>query len=285
MPRVLTQLLSTPLAVLGGTSAMTHELVMSDRLLRMPLPLSRRVGFVQLRGGAGASSTAAYVASLLARRRSGMVLGVNASTGTSSMLWHAGLPSTAQHYPSERRSGARSTSDARDGLPITASGLYALDLQSIAVTRGSASPATWAEHLDPITRFYDVVATDWGVRPWQVDLGQVAAASHVVCLVARADRFALEEAAAVIPALLAHPDAPRVVVALVDLGRTADRSADLVRRAIGVPVISIPHDRARSSARPIRSQALGAATRIAYTRLATALLGSGTGSTATGVDS
>src|SRR5215207_8161182 len=69
--------------LLGGVSAVTHELRTSDALLRSPL--------VQLRGGSGASATAGYVASMLARRRAGMVLAVNASAGQANLLWHAGL--------------------------------------------------------------------------------------------------------------------------------------------------------------------------------------------------
>ena len=75
----------------SSVSAITDELTTSDALLRSPLALSRRIGFVQLRGGCGASATAGYVASLLARRRSGMVLAVNASAGEANLLWHAGL--------------------------------------------------------------------------------------------------------------------------------------------------------------------------------------------------
>lgn len=81
--------------LLGSVSSMAHELTTSDVLLRSPLALSRRIGFVQLRGGSGASATAGYVAGMLARRRTGMVLGVNASAGETNMLWQAGLTRSA----------------------------------------------------------------------------------------------------------------------------------------------------------------------------------------------
>ena len=81
--------------LLGSVSGITHELTTSDTLLRSPLALSRRIGFVQLRGGSGASSTAGYVASMLARRRTGMVLAVNASAGETNLLWQAGLTRSA----------------------------------------------------------------------------------------------------------------------------------------------------------------------------------------------
>ncbi len=82
-------------ALAGSVSAIADELTASDALLRSPLALSRRIGFVQLHGGSGASATAGYVASMLAHRRTGMVLGVNASAGEANMLWHAGLTRSA----------------------------------------------------------------------------------------------------------------------------------------------------------------------------------------------
>lgn len=295
-------------ALLGSASGMTHELITSDTLLRSPLALSRRIGFVQLRGGSGASATAGYVASMLARRRTGMVLAVNASAGNANLLWHAGLTRPAARNAhriaprraeeegaddafrsasddevggSQARSAARearnalsrthpaSAADARAGLPVTGTGLIALDL---ARDHLATSAGTWFEQVTPIARFYDLVITDWGVRHRQVDLRQVARASHVVCLVTRADRYPAEEAAALIPALSEVEDQPRVVLALVDVGRTAERTPQLLRDQLQVPVLTIPYDPLRAAAGPVSSRRLPTRTRLAYTRLCTALM-------------
>ena len=257
--------------LLGSASGITHELTASDALLRSPLALSRRIGFVQLRGGSGASSTAGYVASMLARRRTGMVLAVNASAGETNLLWQAGLTRSAARESRNvhRRAHPASAADARAGLPVTGTGLIALDLarDHLAVSAG-----TWFEQVTPIARFYDLVITDWGVRHRQVDLRQVARASHVVCLVARADRYPAEEAAALIPALSEVEDQPRVVLALVDVGRTAERTPQLLRSQLQVPLLTIPHDPLRAAARPVGSRWLPTRTRLAYTRLCTALM-------------
>ena len=257
--------------LLGSASGITHELTASDALLRSPLALSRRIGFVQLRGGSGASSTAGYVASMLARRRTGMVLAVNASAGETNLLWQAGLTRSAARESRNvhRRAHPASAADARAGLPVTGTGLIALDLarEHLAVSAG-----TWFEQVTPIARFYDLVITDWGVRHRQVDLRQVARASHVVCLVARADRYPAEEAAALIPALSEVEDQPRVVLALVDVGRTAERTPQLLRSQLQVPLLTIPHDPLRAAARPVGSRWLPTRTRLAYTRLCTALM-------------
>jgi MinD-like ATPase involved in chromosome partitioning or flagellar assembly len=257
--------------LIGSISAISHELITSDALLRSPLALSRRIGFVQLRGGSGASSTAGYVASMLARRRTGMVLGVNASAGEANMLWQAGLTrSVAGGARSEhRRSHPASAADARAGLPVSGTGLLGLDL---ARDHLAASAGTWFEQVTPIARFYDLVITDWGVRHRQVDLRQVARASHVVCLVARADRYPAEEAAALVAALAEVEDQPSVVLVLVDVGRTAERTPQLLGRQLPVPVSSIPYDPRRAQARPVASRNLPSSSRLAYTRLCTALM-------------
>jgi MinD-like ATPase involved in chromosome partitioning or flagellar assembly len=262
-------------ALLGSVSAMTHELTTSDALLRSPLALSRRIGFVQLRGGSGASSTAGYVASMLARRRTGMVLGVNASAGEANLLWQAGLTRSAARGVTDgprnehRRGHPGNAADARAGLAMTGTGLIALDL---ARDQLAASAGTWFEQVTPIARFYDLVITDWGVRHRKVDLRQVARASHVVCLVARADRYPAEEAAALVPALSEVEDQPRVVLALVDMGRTAWRTPQLLQDQLQVPVCTIPYDPARGVMRPVGSRQLPVRTRLAYTRLCTALM-------------
>jgi MinD-like ATPase involved in chromosome partitioning or flagellar assembly len=257
--------------LIGSVSAISHELITSDALLRSPLALSRRIGFVQLRGGSGASSTAGYVASMLAHRRTGMVLGVNASAGEANMLWQAGLTrSVAGGARSEhRRSHPASAADARAGLPVSGTGLLGLDL---ARDHLAASAGTWFEQVTPIARFYDLVITDWGVRHRQVDLRQVARASHVVCLVARADRYPAEEAAALVAALAEVEDQPSVVLVLVDVGRTAERTPQLLGGQLPVPVSSIPYDPRRAQARPVASRNLPSSSRLAYTRLCTALM-------------
>jgi MinD-like ATPase involved in chromosome partitioning or flagellar assembly len=257
--------------LIGSVSAISHELITSDALLRSPLALSRRIGFVQLRGGSGASSTAAYVASMLARRRTGMVLGVNVSAGEANMLWQAGLTrSVAGGERNEhRRSHPVSAADARAGLPVSGTGLLGLDL---ARDHLAASAGTWFEQVTPIARFCDLVITDWGVRHRQVDLRQVARASHVVCLVARADRYPAEEAAALVAALAEVEDQPSVVLVLVDVGRTAERTPQLLRGQLPVPVLSIPYDPRRAQARPVASRNLPSSSRLAYTRLCTALM-------------
>ncbi|MET0590292.1 MAG: hypothetical protein ABWZ77_03865 [Naasia sp.] len=263
---------SAPLTVIGSVTDRVAELTALDAVIRTPLPLSRRVGFVSLRGGSGTSTTAGYVANLLARRRSGPVLGVDASAGPAGMLWHSGLSSTAELRPSGRRRTARRFADSVDGLPRTPSGLWSLRLAPAGSVSAPASSASWWDSCSPISRFFDLVVTDWGVRDARVDLAEAVAASHVVCVVARADRHTAEQAGAIVDAVREQENAPEVLIALVDVGGTAGASAPVVAEATGAPVLTVPYDAARSAARPVPATALGTRTRVEYARLAAAVM-------------
>jgi hypothetical protein len=167
------------------------------------------------------------------------------------------------------RAHPSSAADARAGLPVSGTGLIALDL---ARDQHVASAGTWFEQVTPIARFYDLVITDWGIRHWQADLRQVARASHVVCLVARADRYPAEEAAALVPALSEVENQPRLVLVLVDVGRTAGRTPQLLQDQLEVPMRTIPYDPSRAVTQPVASRQLPVRTRLAYIRLCTALM-------------
>jgi MinD-like ATPase involved in chromosome partitioning or flagellar assembly len=268
MPRVGALLSSASLALLGSTSARMRDLSIADDAITMPLPLSRRIGFVQQQGGTGASAVAAAVASTFATRRQGLVLGVNASAGVRSIAWQVGAAGPTP--PSERRQRARTSTDATDGLAVAATGLRVLDLAAETLVVPPAR--SWYDSVTPISRFFDLVCTDWGQRPWNVDLGDVATSSHVVCLVARSDRQSAEDAAALIPAIAGAANSPAVVLALVDVGGTGATSVHWLRDALGVPVVLVPHDPARASGFPVPSATLATRTRLAYSELAGVLV-------------
>jgi hypothetical protein len=267
---------SLPFSMLTSTAHTARTITESDAALRQPLATSRRVGFVQLHGGNGLSTTAAAVASVLASRRSGRVLGVDAASGPLGFSWHAGTsdPSApiASTAPNERRLRARDGADAVTGLPLAASGLFTL---RVGAGGAPASTAEWAAEVSPIARFFDLVCTDWGVRPWQSDLAEIAGSSHVVCLIARAERRAAEEAVAMIAALQGQESGPRVVLALVDVAdgrrRDAGRVLETVAGHAGVPVLGVPYDAARAAGRSARSHSRLAAARLAGTIVSNAL--------------
>lgn len=273
MSRIASALRSLPLAVLGSASARLHDLTQADARIRMPLTLNRRIGVVQVAGGVGASVVAASIASIFAHRRTGLVLGVNASAGSHNMLWHAGVGSgdavvgqAAPATPSETR-------HATAGLGVAPSGLIGLELRDPSQPTTPAASRTWFDLINPRSRFFDLVITDWGVRGWQIDLSQVAVASHVICVVTRSERHAIEEAAAIVPALLGRADAPRIVFVIVDVGGGARLTPRLgILPHLGVPIMHVPYDAAAGGATPVASEDLSTAARIAHAILAGTIL-------------
>lgn len=271
MSRLTAGLRSLPLALVGSASARLHDLTAADAAVRAPLTLNRRIGVVQAAGGSGASTVAANLASIIAHRRSGLVLAANASAGTHNVLWHAGVPVSDAGRPVGRvlQTAPRSAAEATAQLPISPAGLMGLDLRHPAHPTTPAPSRTWFDHINPVSRFFDLVVTDWGVRGWQVDLSQVALASHVMCVVSRSERHAVEQAAAIIPALRGLDDGPGIVFVIVNVsGSRNSAHTTPLTRTLGVPVIRIPHDPAAGAASPVASVHTTAHSRIGHAVLA-----------------
>lgn len=273
MSRIGAQAQATLRTLVRSTST-AAELTEADARLRTPMALSRRVSFLAVTGGSGTSATAASVASLLAARRTGMVLAVDAGGGPSGLGWQLEVESGAGKPMSDpaataRRQTARSAADARSGLSDTPTGLHLLDLAEPGTA--AASVTEWRRSVSPIARFFDLVVTEWGVRHWQGDLTEVAATSHLVAVVARAERHAATAAASVVPLLQDVSPAPRVVLVLVDVARTSERAFGW-RERLGVPVHQIGFDRQRAAGSPQDSSSLTARTRRELIGLATTVL-------------
>jgi MinD-like ATPase involved in chromosome partitioning or flagellar assembly len=200
--------------VFGSATADGRALLDCDAAVRAPLPLCRRIGFVHLAAGSGGSTTAAQAATVLARRRTGMVLAVDASPSPRGLL--ALLGAAGGRSDPAVRSGATTAAGARAGLGRAPGGCYALDLRP-------APADAWSAAVGPIARFFDVIVTDWGLRHPAYDLEPVLSSSHAVCLVVRADDTAVAAATGLLHALRGRPATPPVVVALVAGDRGARR--------------------------------------------------------------
>jgi MinD-like ATPase involved in chromosome partitioning or flagellar assembly len=257
-------------ALLGGAADRQEDLEAADRAIRAPLALSRRIGFVQLAGGVGASTTVAAVAALVAARRGTPVLAVDAAAGPRSLTWHLGVE-PARHIPRDpARLRPRTQEEALAGLPRTATGVAALDVHEaddIAVTE-----AMWAAQVAPLARFCAVVCTDWGLRGAGADLGGAAAASSVLCIVSRADRTAVERAVSAASSIRHLPHRPDVVVAVVDVGRSGAALPGSFATAADVPLVRVPFEPARRAAGPVPGSACSGATRAALIRLSAAVM-------------
>lgn len=243
------------------------ELGRLDEQVRRPLALSTRVGFVATTGGAGCSTAAGLSASVLARRRSSRVLAVNASGSSRSLLWHAGLISSATSTPEEdtRRASASTASEALAGLPSAPSGMHGLDL----TRQTQADDTRWWEAVAPASRFFDFVVTDWGVRDVPA-LGHVLAASSLLAVVATPDRVGLQRGVDIAGAAY-EASVPSVIVVVPTRGKVPAGLSTALRR-LPVPVVRFPRDRAHSRSAPVSSSRLRDATNLAAIRLAAELV-------------
>ncbi|MFJ3385890.1 MULTISPECIES: hypothetical protein [unclassified Curtobacterium] len=304
-------------AFFGSTAGGARELDDAHRAIRQGVPTSRRIAFTSLAGGTGCSATAAAVATVLARRRPGRVLGVDGAAGSRSLARYAGTSVEGATPPSALRAGARASWEATDGLALAPSGLHVLRV-GYGSSRGragfpdraasperagfpdraasperagfpdraasperagfpdrAASPDEWADAVDPIARFFDVVVGDWGRRSPFVDLGAVAEDAHVVALVCAADRAAIEAAVSHAEAVRAHAAGTEVVVVPVDVTGEGQRAARTAATWDHVRVLPVPHDPAVTDPRRVRSAAL----RTGLVHLTAALVDAAVGAT------
>ncbi|WP_412163981.1 hypothetical protein [Curtobacterium flaccumfaciens] len=259
-------------AFFGSVAGGARELDDAHQTIRQGVPTSRRIAFASLRGGTGCSTTAAAVATVLARRRTGRVLGVDGAAGARSFAALAGADHTGPTPPSDRRAAARTSWDAADGLASTPSGLGVLRIGDPQQTTRQAAPAEWAEAVDPIARFFDVVVGDWGSRSPFVDLGAVAVGAHVVALVTGTDRHGIEEGIAHADALRRHAPDARVVVVAVDTVGTGLRAARVAAAWPEHVVLAVPND-PTTTAPGVRSTA----SRTALVHLTAALVDAAVG--------
>ncbi|MFH8251280.1 hypothetical protein ACH3VR_12990 [Microbacterium sp. B2969] len=243
-----------PSALFGSAVARHTALTEWDASIRGILPTARRIGFVSLDTGAGATTLAGQAVRILAARRTEPVLAIDVADGALAARLGAG-----QTPPSEVRAGARTTADAVTGLDA-GDGWFTL---RPPVPDGPVG--AWLADAAPITRFFDVSVTDFGARHPLVDLAQCAALCDVVCLVSASGRAPAELARAVAPAIAALPEGPAPVLALVDRAR----DGDAVARAMAGdawPVVGIPFDRGlRASAEPAGQATLRGLLRLVAT--------------------
>lgn len=246
-------------ALFGSGASGRRELTAWDEAIRGGLSTTRRVGVVSLSPGAGTSTVAHQLVRAVAARRSEPVLAVDVSPGANGVAARVGAVPVA---PDETRASARTTAEALSGLNIS-DGVVGLRPRESEDAVGA-----WLAEAAPIARFFDVAVTDFGARHPLVDLAACAALCDVVCLVADAQRSPAEHARSVVGALTDLPEAPAVVLALVDHAREGDGVADALATTATHPVVAVPFDSGLAAGgRPRRS-----ATNLALVELAAAVV-------------
>lgn len=256
-----------PRALFTGVTGLRARLEEWDAGIRGPVGAVRRIGFLQLEAGVGATTLARETSHVVASRRSGAVLTVDATaTGDLARQLRVGVT-----QPDETRAFARTSSDALAGIAAAPDGRPVLHPAKGAVDGIGA----WLDEVAPIARFFDATVTDFGPRHPAVDMASAAALCDVVCLVSPADRGPAELSRSLAAAVGALPEHPRVVLALVDLARTARRAPQAVAGHSPHPVVRVPFDAGLAGGEGARSLT----GRLALLELSAALMaGAATGS-------
>lgn len=220
-----------PRALFGSAVSRHQNYTGWDAAIRSPLATSRRIGFVSLDAGAGSTTLAQQTLRIVAERRDRPPLAIDVSGAPHGLGDRLGIPFTEQN---DTRSGARTSADAVVGLDAR-NGWFGLR------PSGTDPVAAWLAEAAPVTRFFDIAISDFGVRHPLVDLAGCAALCDVLCIVSDSRRAAAEVARAVAPAVADLPERTLPVIALVDHSHTGPSVARLMvdDRA---PVLAIPHD-------------------------------------------
>ncbi len=257
-----------------GSTAVARELVDLDVRLRRPVSTSRRLGVVAPAGGAGTTAVALGMARLLAARRGGGVLSVDAAAGVTRLAAAAGV---TEPLPLARATvdtaDSATCAQARAAVPTTPGGLAVLGTGSGTVD--PVHPDAWRAAVESVGRFFDVVLTDWGVRATEGELDALARDQHALAVVARADRAAAEAGVALAARLRSRTAA--VVLVLVDVGGTGGPTPALARHGLAaggldVPVLAVPHGTAVGGPMGHASATVPGSVRTAWARIAVALL-------------
>jgi hypothetical protein len=212
--------------ILRGAAWQAEVVEAGDRLA-VPLATARRIAFCSLEPHAGVSRLAVLTARTLARARRGRLLVADLTPdGAENLL----PPATAA---------------TDDGLPravVDATAAHGV-IRGIRAEGGAGDPtAGWDAQVAPIVRYFDVVVADWGVRPVDGGLLDIAGTAHAVCIVSAADRASSEATIAAARALRDALPGTEAVVALVDRARTGSPWPAIAARIAPVPVLPLPFD-------------------------------------------
>lgn len=255
-----------PRALFASGSGLRARLEAWDASIRGPVGSVRRIGFLQLDPGQGATMLARETLRLASARRSEPLLAIDVSA-SGDLTARLGLVPGEGTPPRAERAYARTSAEATTGLGLGPEGEHVLrPARAVADATGA-----WLEEVSPIVRFFDVAVTDFGPRHPAVDMAASAALCDVVCLVSSADRAPAELSRSLAGAIAALPESPRVVLALTDIAGTAGRAPEAVAGHSPDPVVRVPRDAGLAAGGPARALR----TRIALLELAAVLISGG----------
>jgi len=216
-----------------------------DGLIRRPVSSACRIDMISTSGGSGCSHVAARLGVLLANRRQSRILGVDAGTAAAFTRLVGAVPTDhAEQDDKESVGTARqlhapvSVNLADEVTAAMLTGEAGLRVaRPVTVIANVVRPTDWAHVIGPVSRFFDVVVTDWGHRLPGVDFEAALRGCGAVALVCRADRASVEQAMSVARVVNTRAGC---VVCVSDVDAAGPRAARTAASWGLVPVEYIP---------------------------------------------
>jgi MinD-like ATPase involved in chromosome partitioning or flagellar assembly len=244
----------------------------SGRVL-LPVPTCRRIAVTSIRGGAGKTTVAGLIATVLTRYRQDRVLAADADSGLGSLPLRMGVQ-TSLSLQDLARARPRSWEDAARFLAQSPDGLWVLSNTSGGRIGTELEIAAFRAATGEMSRYFSAIIIDCGAGLLPELQRGILAEAHAQVLVTPATvdgalsaRGALDWMAGNgFGALL-----PRTIVALVT--HTPHEDADLERAqhmlsAGGMTVVHVPYDRHLAGGTPIDLSMTSEAAHSAATRIA-----------------
>lgn len=241
--------------------------------IRLPVPTCRRIAVTSIRGGAGKTTVAGLMATMITQIRQDRVLAADADSGLGSLPLRLGVQ-TDLSLQELARARPRSWDEAARFLARSADGLWVLSNTSRGRIGAELEIDTFRAATGEMSRYFSAIVIDCGAGLLPELQRGILSEAHAQVLVTPATvdgalsaRGALDWMAGNgFGALL-----PRTVVTLVT--HTPHEDADLERAqhllsAGGIPVVHVPYDRHLAGGTPIDLPMTGEAARFAATRIA-----------------
>ena len=248
-----------------GTGELARAEADADADVRAPVNTSRRLTFLAVDGGTGTTTVAAACARILASRRGGPVLALDAAGGAAGLAVRTGASELVGFDTIADDEPPHDLAEAAGRLPAAPNGLR------VAGTSVWTSPvSSWSAAVGAVGRFFEIVVTDGGRRSTREAL-EIASASHALAVVARTDPGSLDAAATLVLRLRAErPDVPTALVAS-GVGGPLPGGIAAAPWPAGPPLV-IPHDAAAAASLISPLPQLAPPTMTALTGLAATLL-------------
>jgi MinD-like ATPase involved in chromosome partitioning or flagellar assembly len=241
--------------------------------IRRPVPTCRRIAVTSIRGGAGKTTVAGLMATMITQIRQDRVLAADADSGLGSLPLRMGvqaelsLQDLARARPRSWDEAARFLARSRDGLWVlsnTSRGRIGVELEIEAFRAATGE----------MSRYFSAIVIDCGAGLLPELQRGILAEAHAQVLVTPATVDGALSARGALDWMAGNGFGgllPRTVVTLVT--HTPHEDADLERAqhmlsAGGIPVVHVPYDRHLAGGAPIDLPMTGESARNAAIRIA-----------------